>query len=160
MTKNKEITHDPEFWYSYAAFLMTTLSAPDRARVLLQRATQSVEKVQHRHLTSKFGSLEFKSPNGDKERGRTIFEGLLSTWPSKWDLWDMFVDLEKAHGEQENVRALYERMIKATNKKRRLQFVFKKWKEFEEKVGNAKGLERVKMLEQESAEKAQDGADA
>lgn len=109
MAKNKSFTPDPALWLSYATFLLTTLApaSPQRARALLARATQSVPSSQHRYLTQKFAALEFKS--GDPERGRTIFEGLVTTWPKKWDVWDVYVDLERSHGSEENVRALFER---------------------------------------------------
>lgn len=149
MTKNKSITTDPKFWLSYATFLMDVLEPPsqERARALLQRATQSVPQHSHRWLTQKFAALEFKSSSGDPERGRTIFEGLVSTYPKKGDLWDMYLSLEVAHGSEENVRALFERMVKF-GKKKRVSDIFGKWKKWEEEAGNAKGVERVKALEQ------------
>ena len=119
MTKNKSFTPTTTLWLSYATFLMSTLCppSPQRARALLPRATQSVPKSEHRYLTQKFAALEFKSPNGDPERGRTIFEGLVSTWPKKGDIWDVYVQLEIAHGSEENVRGLFERMSKQKMKK-------------------------------------------
>ncbi len=144
MSKNKSITPDPNFWLNYATFLMTTMSDPDSARSLLPRATQSVPPRLHRYLTTKFAALEFQSPNGDPERGRTIFEGLLSTFPKRWDLWDMFVDLERARGESANVKALFERMVATKMKSRRAKVVFKRWLAFEEAQGDQRACERVK----------------
>jgi rRNA biogenesis protein RRP5 len=110
-------------------------------------------------LTAKFGALEFSSPHGDAERGRTVFEGLLSAWPRRHDLWDMYVDLEKGHGVAENVRKLYERMVGARMKKRRAMFVFKKWLEWEEKNGTDAERERVKELAAEYARKLKERGD-
>ena len=151
MMKNKSFTPDPLFWLSYATFLMDVLSPPSapRARALLQRATQSVPSSQHRYLTQKFAALEFKSANGDAERGRTIFEGLVSTWPNKGDIWDVYVSLEISQGgAEENVRSLFERMSKVGKSKRKAG-VFRKWKEWEGGVGNGKGVDRVKSLEEQ-----------
>jgi rRNA biogenesis protein RRP5 len=149
MMKNKSFTPDPQFWLSYASFLMDVLQPPSpaRARALLQRATQSVASTQHRHMTQKFAALEFKSPNGDAERGRTIFEGLIDTWSNKGDIWDMYVALEQSHGSEDNVRQLFERMSKV-GKSKRVATVFKKWVEWENAVGNRKGVEKVKALEE------------
>lgn len=146
MTKNKSFTPDPALWLSYATFLLTTLtpSSPARARALLSRATQSVPAPQHRYLTQKFAALEFK--HGDAERGRTIFEGLVSAWPKKWDVWDVYASLEISHGGVENVRALFERMGKADMKKRRAEQVFKRWREWEGSVGGE--VKRVDKAEQ------------
>ena len=154
MTKIKDITATLGFWLNYAAFLMTTMNKPDDARKLLQRAMQSVHQLEHVQLTAKFGALEFHSPNGDAERGRTIFEGLLSTFPKRWDLWDQFVDLERAKGDTENVRALFERMAGAKMKPRRAKCVFKRWLDFEEKEGDKKQVEKVNAAARDYVEKA------
>ena len=155
MTKNKSFTPTPTLWLSYASFLLSTLQPPSpaRAHALLQRATQSVPESQHRYLTSKFAALEFKSANGDPERGRTLFEGLLDVWPKKGDLWDMYLSLEIAHGDQDKVRGLFERMIKLKGKKKRTLGIFGQWAKWEEQVGNKKGVEKVKTLEREWREK-------
>ncbi|KNG52540.1 nucleic acid-binding protein [Stemphylium lycopersici] len=154
MMKNKSFTPDPQFWLSYASFLMDVLQppSPERARALLQRATQSVAAPQHRYLTQKFAALEFKSPNGDAERGRTIFEGLVDTFAKKGDVWDMYLMLEQSHGEPEKVRDLFERMVKV-GKASRVRGVFKKWAEWENVQGNKKGVERVRKMEEGWREK-------
>lgn len=160
MTKNKSFTPDPMFWLSYAAFLMDVIlpPSPDRARALLQRAMQSVPAPQHRYLTQKFAALEFKSVNGDAERGRTIFEGLVDTWPKKGDVWDMYLSLEMSHGTEEAVRGLFERMSKV-GKKKRAGAVFKKWAEWENEKGNKKGVERVKALAEQWREERENKDD-
>ncbi|KAF2011475.1 nucleic acid-binding protein [Aaosphaeria arxii CBS 175.79] len=159
MMKNKSFTPTTSFWLSFASFLFSTLQPPSpaRARALLPRATQSVPTSEHRYLTTKFAALEFKSPNGDAERGRTIFEGLVDTWPKKGDLWDTYLSLELSHGSENNVRDLFERMSKQKMKKKRAATVFKRWRDWEVKVGNKKGVEKVKSLEKEWKEKKEEG---
>lgn len=162
MTKLKDLTVTPAFWLNYATFLMTTMSDTGRARELLPRSMQSVPTDLHRHLTTKFATLEFQSPNGDVERGRTLFEGLLATFPRRWDLWDVFVDAEAAKGEKENVRALLERMVSQKIKARRARVVFKRWLKFEEGWGDAKAVQRVQaraavFVESAKAEAAKNG---
>ncbi|KAH7063320.1 hypothetical protein B0J12DRAFT_781138 [Macrophomina phaseolina] len=159
MTKIKSITPNPAFWLNYAKFVMTTLNNPDRARALLPRATQSVPTQHHRQLTANFGAIEFTSANGDAERGRTVFEGLLATFPKRWDLWDMFLELEKKHGDRDNVRRLYERMSSSKMKARRAKFVFKKWAEWEQVNGDKKTRERVEALAKEYAERLREKKD-
>ncbi|KAL9096845.1 MAG: hypothetical protein Q9165_000809 [Trypethelium subeluteriae] len=154
MTRTKAFSANPALWLNYATFLMTTLHDPTRARALLSRAAQSVPEHLHRHLTTRFAALEFTSPAGEPERGRTIFEGLLSTFPKRGDLWDQFVDLEMGHGEVASVRDLFERMTSGGTgagagegvkmKARRARFVFKRWLEFEEQRGTAREVEEVK----------------
>ncbi|KAI9885781.1 MAG: hypothetical protein M1823_002410 [Watsoniomyces obsoletus] len=147
-------------WLNYATFLMTTRNEPDRARALLPRATQSLPSHIHLELTSKFAQLEFRSPNGTPERGRTFFEGLFSTWPKRLDLWNVLLDLEiklvTAGGgvhesgggddegriivgdENENdtakerIRGLFERVLALGLKPRKAKWFFKRWLAFEE----------------------------
>ncbi|QIW94506.1 hypothetical protein AMS68_000024 [Peltaster fructicola] len=159
---NKTFRASPEVWLNYATFLLSQLRQPERAHALLPRALQSVSKSEHRLLTAKFAALEFRTTSGDAERGRTIFEGLMSEWP-KWTAgWDMWVDIERARAQKDGtlesldrVRKLYERISQAGMKKKRAKFVFKKWLEFEEAHGSVKGQDRVKASAREFVEKLQ-----
>jgi rRNA biogenesis protein RRP5 len=157
---NKTFRASPQVWLNYATFLLDTLKTPLRARSLLSRALQSVSTSEHRLLTAKFAALEFRSPQGDSERGRTIFEGLVAEWPKWTSGWDMWIDLENSkmshaqdndarNGARDKVRALFERATSQKMKKRRAQYVFKRWLEFEEGEGNEKTAERVKVLAKE-----------
>ena len=157
----KKFSQDPKVWLNYATFLFDTLSAPDRARDLLPRAMQSLPKYNHLDLTNKFAQLEFRSPNGDSERGRTIFEGLLSTFPKRLDLWNVLLDLEIKLGDQEQVRRLFARVTSGKLKSRKARFFFKRWLQYEEAEGDAKHAEHVKAraaeyVKQHGAEKAQE----
>ena len=42
--------------------------------------------------TSKFALMEFKY--GEPERGRSLFESILSSHPKRSDIWSMFIDQE------------------------------------------------------------------
>ncbi|KAL4878878.1 hypothetical protein BJY04DRAFT_220710 [Aspergillus karnatakaensis] len=157
--KKKVFPSSPKFFINYASFLYDTLAAPDRGRGLLSRALQSLPAHTHVETTSKFAQLEFRSPNGDIERGRTVFEGLLSSFPKRIDLWNILLDLEIKNGDAEQVRRLFERVlgIRDTNKgtglviedgkkvkPKQARFFFKKWLEFEEKSGDEKSVEEIK----------------
>lgn len=51
---------------------------------------------------SKFAQMEFKY--GEAERGRTLFEEILSNYPKRVDLWSIYLDMEIKTGETENIR--------------------------------------------------------
>ncbi|KAK4539952.1 hypothetical protein LTR36_009922 [Oleoguttula mirabilis] len=165
MVGNKTFRASPEVWLNYATFLMDKPNQPARARALLSRSLQSVPSNGHRALTAKFAALEFHSPHGDAERGRTIFEGLVTEWPKWSSAWDQWVDLEHARlargaetkeekkEARDKVRALYERMVAQKMGRRRARFLFKKWLEFEEKEGDGKAVERVEGLAREFVER-------
>ena len=156
----KKHTQTPALWLNYATFLMSTQNAPDRARALLPRALQALPPHTHLNLTHKFAQLEFNSPNGDAERGRTVFETLLSQWPKRLDLWNVLLDLEMKKGDGERVRGLFERVTGEDMKlkPRKAKYFFKRWLGFEEKAGDRKSAERVKALAAEYVEKAGKGA--
>lgn len=154
----KKHSKSPDLHLNYATFLMTTLAAPDRARALLPRAMQSLPSHTHLALTSKFAQLEFTSPNGEPERGRTVFETLLAQWPKRLDLWNVLLDLEiQRGGDKEVVRKIFERVTSAGKgggpslKIKQAKFFFKRWLDFEEKEGDGKSQERVKALAAEFA---------
>ena len=143
--KKKVSTQSPKFFLNYASFLFDSMAAPDRGRALLPRALQSLPAHTHIETTSKFGQLEFRSTNGDIERGRTVFEGLLSSFPKRIDLWNVLLDLEIKAGDAEQVRRLFERVLGLQSKKgkvsidsskklkpKQAKFLFKKWLDFEE----------------------------
>jgi rRNA biogenesis protein RRP5 len=93
----------------------------------------------------KFAALEFHSPNGSAERGRTMFEGVLSTFPKRLDLWSQLLDLEIGAGDDELVRQLFERVTKIKGlKPKGAKAWFKRWSEWEETHGDKKSQEKVK----------------
>jgi rRNA biogenesis protein RRP5 len=106
---------------------------------------QSLPSHAHIAITSKFAQLEFKSPNGDAERGRTLFEGMLSQWPKRWDLWNVLLDMEIRAGDADQIRRLFERIIAGRGlKPKKAKWFFKRWLQWEDKMGDAKAVEKVK----------------
>ncbi|EED12897.1 rRNA biogenesis protein RRP5, putative [Talaromyces stipitatus ATCC 10500] len=165
----KKVYSGQKFFINYATFLFDTLANPDRGRDLFPRALQSLPSNTHVDTTCKFIQLEFRSPNGDVERGRTLFEGLLSSFPKRTDLWNILLDLEIKQGDADQVRSVFQRVLgistvlkkkgavptpasTETQKKlkpKKARFFFKKWLDFEEKLaaaegGNEKMVEEVK----------------
>jgi rRNA biogenesis protein RRP5 len=165
MASTKSFRPNGNLWLNYATFLLEKRDAADQARALLPRALQSVPSSEHRNLTAKFAALEFRSSSGEPERARTIFESILSQWPKWTQGWDMWVDLERSLGKQSGdkedvarVRALFERMTgNGKTKKRRARFVFKRWLEFEEEMGDGVHVEAVKARAKAFVEKMQSG---
>ncbi|KAL8677613.1 MAG: hypothetical protein Q9186_005972 [Xanthomendoza sp. 1 TL-2023] len=155
ITLSKHGSASPALWLNAATFYLTTLKSAPNARALLPRALQCLPPHTHLHLSSKFAQLEFTSPHGDPERGRTMFEGLLNTFPKRLDLWNVLLDLEIKIGERERVRELFGRVVKVKGvKNRKMRFWFKKWMEWEEKVGDQQGKDRVEKLAEEYVRRA------
>ncbi|KAL3417735.1 S1 RNA binding domain-containing protein [Phlyctema vagabunda] len=146
----KKFSQSPTVWYNYAQFLHTTLSSADRARALLPRAIQSLPAHTHLDLTRKFAGLEFHSPSGSPERGRTMFEGLLSTFPKRLDIWNQLLDLEIQQADQDIIRGVFGRVIKIKGLKLMgVKAWFRRWSEWEEKNGDKKSQEKVRAKMEE-----------
>ncbi|KAK4146120.1 uncharacterized protein C8A04DRAFT_9988 [Dichotomopilus funicola] len=153
----------PHVWTNYAHFLHATAGQPERARALAKRAMQILGNPAntaignatpaqiHLSLIPKFASLEFRSPHGDREQGRTLFENVLGMFPKKFDLWNQLLDLETSAvvGSQQEtdvavVRDLFERGSKVKGlKPRQAKAWFRRWAKWEEVKGDAKSRERV-----------------
>ncbi|KAL8783841.1 MAG: hypothetical protein Q9213_004331 [Squamulea squamosa] len=140
-------TTSDALWLNVATFYLTTLNQPSKAHALLPRALQSLPRHTHIQLTSQFAALEFKSPNGDPERGRTMFEGILGSFPKKWDIYSILVDLETIKGEKERARGLFERVTRLNGVKAgKMKKLFKQWEKWEGKHGDERSRARVLKL--------------
>lgn len=82
--------------------------------------------------------------DGNQERGRTMFENLISTYPKKLDIWGVYLDQEIAAGDLEATRRLFERAITLTLSSKKMKFLFKKYMTFEAQHGDEAGVEHVK----------------
>ncbi|EKD20395.1 uncharacterized protein L3040_004320 [Drepanopeziza brunnea f. sp. 'multigermtubi'] len=147
----KKFSQSPNVWANYAHFLHSTLSSPDRARALLSRAKQSLPSHTHVAITLKFAALEFHSKVGSPERGRTMFEALLTTFPKRLDIWNQLLDLEIQQNDKDIIRGVFERMVKTNKALKPKQAVawFRRWSEWEEGNGDKKSKEKVLAKTQE-----------
>ena len=159
MTRQQKLgATDPKTWINYATFLFDTLKEADRARDLLPQALKILPARTHINITSKFAQLEFRCEKGVAERGRTIFEGLLASFPKRVDLWNILLDLEMKAGNRDQVRALFERIFEGPNttdmtgstgavegkgkkslKPKQAKYFFKRWLDFEQTEGKSGG---------------------
>lgn len=140
----KKFTQDPKGYINYGTFLFDTLGDADRGRGQLTRALQVLPSFTHFDLTSKFAQLEFKSSAGLPERGRTIFEGLINSFPKRVDLFNILLDLEIKQGDKDIIRALFERIFDRKLKPKQAKYFFKRWLAFEEAEGDERRVDEVK----------------
>ena len=121
-------------------------------KTILQKSLQALSKDQHVNMISKYGILEFK--HGNPENGRTMFEGIVSNYPKRMDIWAIYMDMEMKYGK-ENVtqaRHLFERCLTNEHikkKPKKMKLVFQKYMEFENKLGNKKNLEALRQRVEE-----------
>lgn len=156
----------PNVWMNYAHFLHVTRSEPAKARALLPRASQQLGGAHGTAIVGRFAALEFHSPNGEPERGRTMFAGLLDAWPKKGDLWNQLLDLEMgadgAAADPTAVRDVFERRTKVRGlKPQQAEKWFRRWTAWEEKIDpKGKGKVTAKAQEWAAAFKARKEAEA
>ena len=113
----KKFGHSSKVWTLYGEFFLRR-GEVEEARKLLPRALQSLEKRKREHRSgtgsmrrantrtdiktiSRFAQLEYKM--ADPERGRTLFEGIVSIHPKRWDIWSIYMDMEAT---QSNIQSL------------------------------------------------------
>lgn len=79
-----------------------------------------------------------------------MFEGLLSTFPKRLDIWNQLLDLEIQQGDKDVIRGVFERVVKIKGlKPKGAKAWFRRWSEWEEKNGGAKEQEKVKAKAEE-----------
>jgi hypothetical protein len=115
-----------------------------QARELLQRSLKSLPAGDHIDTIGKFARLEFKL--GDCERGRTLFESILSSHPKKFDVWNVFLDQELRTGDKTRVRNLFERITSLKLSSKKMKFAFKRYLDFEKTEGTEATIQHVKDL--------------
>ncbi|KAL8999375.1 MAG: hypothetical protein Q9169_001801 [Polycauliona sp. 2 TL-2023] len=142
-------------WLNVATFYLTTLNQPSKARALLPRTLQSLPQHTHLQLTSQFATLEFKSPNGEPERGRTMFEGILGSFGKRLDIWSILIELETNKGDKDRARGLFERVTKVKGiKAGKMKKWFEKWEKWEKANGDVKSQGTVTKVAEAYVRKA------
>lgn len=154
----KKFKDKKKVWIAHFEYLLKN-GRQEEAHALSKRALGSLPAYKHVETMSKFAQLVFEY--GSAERARTLFDGLLLKHPKRLDLFFVYVDKEKKHGEIETARSLFERaaspqssggMMKLSDKK--MKSLFKKWYLFEEQCGSEDSQERVKTVAREYVERS------
>uniref|UniRef100_A0A7N8X5R9 Protein RRP5 homolog n=1 Tax=Mastacembelus armatus TaxID=205130 RepID=A0A7N8X5R9_9TELE len=145
----KRFRHNKEVWLSYGSFLLQQ-GQSDAASAVLQRALTSLPAKESVDVIAKFAQLEFRY--GDAEKGRVMFDKVLTSYPKRTDLWSVFIDLMIKHGSQKEVRTLFDRVIHLTVSVKKVKFFFKRYLEYEKKHGTPQSIQEVKEKAMEFVE--------
>ncbi|GLI68751.1 hypothetical protein VaNZ11_013243 [Volvox africanus] len=124
----------------------------ESARNLLERALQSLPRRKHIKALVRAALAEFRV--GSAERGRGILEGVLRNYPKRLDLWNVYIDQELKTGEQQRIRALFERATHLPLPPKKMKFLFRRYLEYEKSEGDAAAVEHVKRLAMDFVEKS------
>ncbi|XP_026215037.1 protein RRP5 homolog isoform X2 [Anabas testudineus] len=148
-TMVKRFRQNKAVWLSYGTFLLQQ-GQGDAASAVLQRALKSLPSKESVDVIAKFAQLEFRY--GDAEKGRTMFDKVLTSYPKRTDLWSVFIDLMVKHGTQKEVRALFDRVIHLSVSVKKIKFFFKRYLEYEKKHGTPQSIQAVKEKAMEFVE--------
>ncbi|XP_044202134.1 protein RRP5 homolog isoform X2 [Thunnus albacares] len=148
-TMVKRFRQNKAVWLSYGTFLLQQ-GESDSASALLQRALKSLPSKESVDVIAKFAQLEFRY--GDAEKGRTMFDKVLTSYPKRTDLWSVFIDLMVKHRSQKDVRALFDRVIHLSVSVKKIKFFFKRYLEYEKKHGTPQSIQTVKEKAMEFVE--------
>lgn len=93
----------PDIWIEYVTFLMENKKDITRAREIYDQVVKQFDQQkQHQdciHFRSRYAHLEFKL--GDAERGKTLFENLISEYPKRKDLVSVYEGAKKKYCKEE-----------------------------------------------------------
>ncbi|KAK2815754.1 hypothetical protein Q5P01_026221 [Channa striata] len=145
----KRFRQNKAVWLSYGTFLLQQ-GQSDAANAVLQRALKSLPAKESVDVIAKFAQLEFRY--GDVEKGRTMFDKVLTSYPKRTDLWSVFIDLMVKHGSQKEVRALFDQVIHLSVSVKKIKFFFKRYLEYEKKHGSPQSVQAVKEKAMEFVE--------
>ncbi|GMH36053.1 hypothetical protein BSKO_03921 [Bryopsis sp. KO-2023] len=121
------------------------------AKKTLGRALKSLPTRKHIKVISKTGLMEFKS--GNIERGREVFEGLVTNYPKKLDLWNLYIDQEIRAGDVDRTKSLFERATHLALPPRKIKFLFKRYLQYVKDRGDVDGVDHVKRRAVEYVER-------
>ncbi|KAJ2081596.1 rRNA biogenesis protein rrp5 [Coemansia sp. RSA 988] len=144
-------------WVLFGLFYLKQSKVAE-SRDLLARALRSLPDRKHVKAISQFAQMEFK--HGEPERGRTVLEGVLASFPKRVDLWSVYLDMEISAAVRANaaaaatrrwapVRGLFERVIAMKLSSKKIKSFFKKWLKFEKDHGSEATMEHVKQRARE-----------
>ncbi|KAJ3098421.1 hypothetical protein HDU97_004005 [Phlyctochytrium planicorne] len=138
----KRFKESCKVWVAYGLSMMKRGKVSE-ARNILSRSLKSLAKRKHLKIICKFAQMEFKM--GEPERGRTLFEGIISNNPKRLDMWSIYLDMEIKNGDVTTTRRLFERSITLKLSSKKMKFLFKKYLDFEKSFGTDAGVENVKQ---------------
>lgn len=136
----KKFKHSCKIWLRRFQWLLK--QNKDNVQSVVKRAVLCLPRHKHIKFLSQAAILEFKS--GVPDRGRSMFEGMVREYPKRTDLWSMYLDQESRLGDEDLIRALFERATSLSLPPKKMKFLFKKYLEYEKSVGDEERIEYVK----------------
>lgn len=103
----RKFSKNVENWEKLLLFYVKDCENEQKFQEVLRRGLQSLRDPIE--LKKRIGVIEYN--NGSPEKGRTIFENLITEKPKRSDIWTVYIGLEAKFNSFEAVRDLYERVL-------------------------------------------------
>jgi len=153
----KKFRERPHVWVEFGKWLFSQERGAETSEVM-DKALKAVHRTEHVQLICKFAQLEFK--HASPERGRTLFDSILSNYPKRVDVWSIYIDTEKAYGDVKAVRRVMERATSLNLSTKKMKFLFTKYLDFEKEHGTEESANSVKEKAREYIRKKASGTSA
>ncbi|KAL0218608.1 hypothetical protein P9112_004261 [Eukaryota sp. TZLM1-RC] len=125
-----------DFWVLYYEFsreMEDQLDSEHSPNAVIKRALFFLPSRYHVDFSRIIAQKEFKS--GNQQKGRSLFEKLVSNHPKRADLWSVYLDMEISHGSVEFARQLFHRLTTVKFSSKAIRNLFRKWAKFEAQHG-------------------------
>ena len=138
----KKYRSQPDVWMAWFGAQMARGDAAG-GKATLQRAVDVLPRGAHVEVLSKFAQLEFR--HGAAERGRTVFDGILSNYPKRVDVWSVYMDMELKHGaDTDSAKRVFERATSLKLSSKKMKFFFTRYLAFARDHGTPELVAHVK----------------
>ncbi|KAE8808575.1 Protein RRP5-like protein [Hordeum vulgare] len=127
----------------HSIFLLGKAKDVEYINFVVNRALVGLPQRKRIRLLTHTAILEFKC--WAHEEGRSRFEQILWDYPTRTDIWSVYLDQEIRLGDTEIVRALFERVICLSLHPKKMKFLFKKYLRYEKSQGDEERIEHVKQ---------------
>ncbi|CAI6364529.1 unnamed protein product [Macrosiphum euphorbiae] len=140
--KRKKEFSDSIDAYLQCVLVYFTLRKTAKARLLLQKALSNLPTKSHVTMISEFAWME--NNHGSPEEAQTLFEDILTCYPSRIDIWKLYVDMLIKSNKMDLARHAFERAaIQQQVAPEKMTRLFAKWMMFEEKYGTPESIRKV-----------------
>jgi ribosomal protein S1 len=109
--------------------LLTSADSWDKAEAELERAAALLPVKDALVLQFSFARMLFAAGRADEARDR--LNRTMESRVKRMDLWSQYIDLELSHGSTDDVRALFERLIRLPLSARQMKAIFVRYVAFE-----------------------------
>ncbi|VVC37292.1 Tetratricopeptide repeat-containing domain,Suppressor of forked,Tetratricopeptide-like helical [Cinara cedri] len=142
VTKVNKKFRDSMDAYLHCATVYFKLNKCGKARFILQKALSSLPAKSHVTMISRFALIE--NNDGSAEEAQTLFEQVLTSYPSRIDVWSIYVDMLIKSNRIDLARHALERATIQKLAPKKMKSLFNKWMMLEEKHGTADSVDNVK----------------